>query len=224
MRQALRNRGAYKVSDLRKWNLILNGSCRSFLALFPGLFIVGCYQLLMDKSPSVVHQKRHSSSKTSSVQAKGPLIRTQSPVPAVKKAPDGILKISFQDLQFKGPLQVGLNSKDLLKVLPNESQNWRGQRIRILGFMDPMTAFYATGISQFVLVRDTSWVSFEAAARRSLDQKVAVTLKSGTTTDYIDRDVVVVEGVFRIDPQIQGDSGQVQTLYGLDDARIVPRK
>lgn len=141
-----------------------------------------------------------------------------------------VVKLLIPDKKFKveGPqksLRVSFDDFDLLKVLnmdpvtedaPSRMPEWLkeldGKRIRLRGFMYP--EFMETGITGFVLARDNEICCF--GRDPLVYDLVAVFMRDGVTTNYIENRPFDVVGVFHI-----GDSITPGRLYSLDDAIVI---
>lgn len=139
-----------------------------------------------------------------------------------KEGPKKALRLeSFDDID----LEKVLNTKTLTVDLPNQMPDWlkdlNGKRIRVRGYMHPASAFTSEGIKRFTFCRDTSACCF--GPDPTIYYLIQVTMKSGTSTEYVEREAFDVEGTFRIEPIVQERSGQIAEFYHLDDAQIVKR-
>lgn len=138
-----------------------------------------------------------------------------------KEGPAKASRVSFDDID----IEKVLNTKKLSLNIPDKMPEWLkkldGQRIRLRGFMHPQSAFQETGIKRFVLCRDTSACCF--GPNPTVYYLVETTLKSGTTTNYIDNKAFDVEGVFRIKPQELEGTDEIDRFYYLDDAQVVKK-
>ena len=155
--------------------------------------------------------------------AKPPLGQITVLVPKKELKPEGpnqALRITFDDLDLELVLNTRALSVDLPKYMPEWQKKLDGQRIRIQGYMHPGSAFQEDGLKDFVLCRDTP-INFQAPQR--MDRMFRATLKAGTTTRYVDNKAFDVEGIFRIKPVLDKESGELDQFYQLDDAQIVPR-
>jgi hypothetical protein len=72
-----------------------------------------------------------------------------------------------------------------------------------------------------MLVRDTGLCCF--GPKGKIYDMIAVTLKPGTTTEYIELRPFDVVGRFRIECAMIEDEGLIYQLYLLDDAQIIQR-
>ncbi len=105
--------------------------------------------------------------------------------------------------------------------MPEWLKKLNGQRIRLRGYMHPQSAFQEDGLKRFVLCRDTSACCF--GPNPTIFYLVEVTMKSGTSTSYIDNKAFDVEGIFRIRPEVLEGTDEVDRFYYLEDAQVVKR-
>ncbi|MSR59028.1 MAG: hypothetical protein EXS05_15525 [Planctomycetaceae bacterium] len=134
----------------------------------------------------------------------------------VAEGPQGALRIEFDDLDLTKLIQMKPITADCINRMPAWLRNLNDKTIRIGGYMRPSVV--ATGISQFLLVRELNLMSFGPAPK--IDRMIYVTLEPGTTTDYIELKSFDVVGTFRIEI-LTIDDGLLYGLYHLDDAAIV---
>lgn len=154
--------------------------------------------------------------------------------PSAEPRPAGIQLLipekEFSRVGANGPLRVSYDDIDLLKVLnmepvpadcaeyfPDWLKSLNGAEIRIRGFMLPPNR--ETGLPAFQLARDNQICCF------GRDPKVydlfPVTLKEGTTTNYIPNRPFDVVGRFHIRPDVY--RGELLNLYEIEDAEIITR-
>jgi len=139
--------------------------------------------------------------------------KTEGPL----KAP----RVSFDDIDIEKVLNTKKLSLDLPKKMPEWLRKLDGQRIRLRGYMHPAAAFQADGLKRFVLCRDTSVSCF--GPNPTIYYLVEATMRSGTSTSYIENRAFDVEGVFRIKPEVLEGTDDVERFYFLDDAQIIKK-
>ena len=76
-------------------------------------------------------------------------------------------------------------------------------------------------MKRFVLCRDTGPCCF--GPKPTIYYLVEVTLKSGTSTSYIENKAFDVEGVFHIKPEALEGTDEVERFYFLDDAQMIKK-
>ena len=96
------------------------------------------------------------------------------------------------------------------KMLTADIKKLEGKPVRIRGYILP--SFQASGIKQFVLVRDNMECCFGPGA--ALFDCILVEMVSGKTTDYTVKPVTV-EGTFTI-KEFKGLDGKHLAIYHLD--------
>lgn len=123
-----------------------------------------------------------------------------------KAAAQKVLDINFDHVKFemkKGdPFERSMLTPAIKKL--------DGQNIRIRGYILP--AFKATGLEQFVLVRDNMECCFGPGA--ALYDCILVEMLDGASTDYTVRPVSV-EGTFTV-KELKGLDGKHLAIYHLD--------
>jgi hypothetical protein len=131
--------------------------------------------------------------------------------PLTTVGPDAAVCVSYQDIEV-----------DHVSARESELPTWltalAGRRVRIRGFMRP--PFQETGLRGFHLTRDDQFCCFGPSPRPC--DVIRVTLRDGTTTDYIPDRPFDVVGTFRVEPQSAPD-GTLEELYRLQDAVLVQR-
>jgi hypothetical protein len=133
--------------------------------------------------------------------------------------PEGALRVGFDDLDLLKILKMDPVTPDCVEKMPGWLQKLDGKKIRIRGFMKP--GLLLTGIPQFTFVRDTGLCCF--GPKGKIYDLIAVTLKGGTTTDYIELRPFDVVGTFKIDLLQLDDDGTIHGLYWINDAVIVQK-
>ncbi|MSR60806.1 MAG: hypothetical protein EXS05_24725 [Planctomycetaceae bacterium] len=134
------------------------------------------------------------------------------------EAPHGALRVGFDDLDLLKLLRMEPVTPDCVDKMPGWLRNLNGKTVRIRGFMKP--GLVISGIPQFLFVRDTGLCCF--GPKGKIYDMIAVTLKPGTTTEYIELKPFDVVGTFRIEI-LALDDGMLFGLYYLDDATIVQK-
>lgn len=132
------------------------------------------------------------------------------------EGPDGALRVGFDDLDLLKVIRMDPVTPDCKEKMPGWLRNLDGKRVRIRGFMKP--GLLLTGIPQFLFVRDTGLCCF--GPKGKVYDMIAVTLKAGTTTDYIELRPFDVVGTFRIEV-LELDDGTIFGLYYIDDGVII---
>jgi hypothetical protein len=132
------------------------------------------------------------------------------------EGPDGALRLTFGDLDLQKQVNLQTITADCVEKMPDWLKALAGRRVRLRGYMKP--GYTTEGISQFLFVRSTDLCCFQPKGR--VDHMIATTLKTGTTTEFIDLKPFDVAGTFRID-LVQLDDGLIFLLYHVDDATII---
>lgn len=197
------------------WSQVVYGSLL-------GLLLCGVY-LASDEAA----EKREAAATSKDVSAPGdkpPLGKITVLVPKKEfktEGPSKSLRVSFDDIDIEKVLNTKKLSLDLPKQMPEWLKKLNGQRIRLRGYMHPQSAFQEDGLKRFVLCRDTSACCF--GPNPTIFYLVEVTMKSGTSTSYIDNKAFDVEGIFRIKPEVLEGTDEVDRFYYLEDAQVVKR-
>ncbi len=134
------------------------------------------------------------------------------------EGPDGALRVSYDDLDLLKVLNMDPVSLDADKKMPKWLKDLDGKRIRLRGFMFP--PFMNTGISVFVLARDTQICCFGRNPKPY--DVIRVVMREGVTTDYIELRPFDVVGKFHIE-MLSYDDEKVDGVYYIDDAVIIQR-
>lgn len=129
-----------------------------------------------------------------------------------KEGSEGSLRISFDDLDLLRVLNMEPVPLDAARHFPGWLSALDGQNVRLRGWMFPPPQ--TEDLPQFLFVRDNQICCFGREAK--VYDKVAVTLKDGVTTNYIQGRPFDVEGRFRIQAEVLGD--ELYLLYFLEDA------
>lgn len=172
-------------------------------------------------------EKRESTTKKDEAAASGdkpPLGTVTVLVPKREfktEGPQKTPRVTFDDIDIEKVLNTKKLSLDLPKKMPDWLKKLDGQRIRLRGYMHPAAAFQSEGLKRFVLCRDTSVCCF--GPNPTIYYLVESTLKSGTSTSYIENKAFDVEGIFRIKPEVLEGTDEVERFYFLDDAQIIKK-
>ena len=175
-------------------------------------------------SAMVAAEKREPSEKTDgevSKSDKPPLGQITILVPEREFKTEGdnkALRVRFDDLDIARVLNTKKVSLDLPEKMPEWMKKLNGKRIRLRGFMHPSAGFKEDGISRFWFCRDLPY-----DLRMPVYHLVDTTLKTGTSTNYIENKHFDVEGVFRIKPEVSEGSDEVDRFYLIEDAEIVKK-
>jgi len=157
---------------------------------------------------------------------------TASPETLKNLVPNKIeLKVPHKDFDRVGKeraLRVTYDDLDLLKVLnmepvplnaeeflPDWLKKLNGEKVRLRGWMFPPLS--TEGLPAFLFVRDNQICCFGREAK--VYDKVRVTMKDGTTTDYIFGRPFDVIGTFHIESEER--DGELYFLYSIDDAVVM---
>ncbi len=132
------------------------------------------------------------------------------------EGPGGAVRITFDDLDLQKLLQMDPVTPDCIEKMPDWLKGLSGRTVRVRGYMKPGTQL--SEIPQFLLVRSTDLCCF--GPKGKVYHMIAVSLKPGTTTDYIELKPFDVVGNFRID-MIQLDDGTIFLLYHISDGLII---
>lgn len=132
------------------------------------------------------------------------------------EGPQEALRVNFDDLDLMKLLNMDPVTPDCIDKMPGWLKDLNGKTVRIRGFMKPSGV--TEGIPQFVFVRSTDLCCF--GPKGKVYHLIAVTLKKGLTTDYIELKPFDVVGKFRIE-MIQLDEGLIFLLYHIDEAAII---
>jgi hypothetical protein len=168
---------------------------------------------------SAIAASTSSSSKDALAVEKPPLGQIKILVPTQKfrkEGPNKVLRVDYNDID----VEKVLNTKQLTAELPDKMPDWlkklNGKRVRMRGYMLP--TFQNEGIKRFTLCRDTSACCF--GPDPTIYYLIDTTMKSGTSTSYVEAKAVDIEGIFRMEP-VFNSSGIIAQFYHLDDAQVV---
>ncbi|MCA9081586.1 MAG: hypothetical protein KDA58_13565 [Planctomycetaceae bacterium] len=130
------------------------------------------------------------------------------------EGPEKALRVTFDDIDLLKVLNMEPVVPEVMDHLPDWMLALDGKRIRLRGWMFPPSR--EDGISRFMFVRDNGICCFGRLPK--VYDKLAVTLKSGTTTSYIQGRPFDVIGVLSIEADVEDD--EVMWLFALDDAEV----
>jgi hypothetical protein len=123
----------------------------------------------------------------------------------VTELPEGHQRVNFTELSKHEPIF----SEGKLHVDP-EVAALDGQPIYIKGYMYPTRQ--QTGISEFVMVKDTGQCCF--GGQPKLTDMIVVKFEDGLTVDHREQQLVGVGGIFRVRAGVQ--SGVLTAIYTLE--------
>lgn len=127
---------------------------------------------------------------------------------------EGAHRVGFDDVDLLKVIAMDPVTTDCVEKMPGWLRDLNGKKVRIRGYMKP--GFSLTGIPRFTFVRDTGLCCF--GPKGKIYDLINVTLKEGTTTEYIELRPFDVVGTFRID--LREYDGEIAELYWIDDAAI----
>jgi len=128
---------------------------------------------------------------------------------------EGALRISFDDLDLLKLINMDPVTSDCVEKMPAWLKELAGKKVRIRGFMKPVSV--TEGLPAFPFVRSTDMCCF--GPKGKVYHMIDVTLKPGLTTDYIELKPFDVEGSFRI--ELAELDGLIFFIYHIDNAAIV---
>lgn len=134
------------------------------------------------------------------------------------EGPDDAVRVGYDDLDLLKVLNVDKTTPGIDRHFPAWLKGLSGQRVRIRGFMVPPGQ--ESDLPFFVLARDTGVCCF--GPNPTPYYLIAVTMREGTTADYIPNRPFDVAGRFKIELSILED-GTVAGLYFIEDAQVVDR-
>jgi hypothetical protein len=134
----------------------------------------------------------------------------------VVEGPNEALRVTFDDLDLMKLINMDPVTSDCVEKMPGWLRDLDGKQVRIRGYMKP--SGLAEGIPEFIFVRSTELCCF--GPKGKVYHLIAVKLKAGTTTDYIELKPFDVAGKFRIE-KIELDDGLIYLLYHIDEATII---
>lgn len=124
--------------------------------------------------------------------------------------------VSFEKLD---PLNKGVKyeyRRDDVEQIRKQLGEVDGARVRIRGFMYP--TYDVTGVRKFLLAKELRLTNF--VGPMGITELIPVSMRPGTTTNYIQNTQFNLEGILHIDPVFE--DGECVQLYRIDNARIVP--
>lgn len=124
------------------------------------------------------------------------------------------LLVTFDDLNLQKVLKMELVTEDVASLMPEWMRSLDGKQVRIRGYMYP--TFESENINRFTLIDNNRIMNFGPGWQ--VYQCVDVTLKDGTTTNYLDNRLFDVVGRFKID--LVKHEEQIVSLYRLEGAVI----
>ncbi len=127
----------------------------------------------------------------------------------------GALRISFDDLDLMKLINMDTVTPDCVEKMPAWLKELSGKKVRIRGFMKPLNV--AEDLPEFPLVRSTDMCCF--GPKGKVYHMIAVRLRPGLTTDYIELTPFDVEGNLRVEVEELG--GLIIYIYHIDDAAII---
>ncbi len=133
----------------------------------------------------------------------------------VTEGAEKALRVTFDDIDLLKVLNMDPVPPDVADHLPGWLSGLNGERIRLRGWMFPPSR--EDGISRFMFVRDNGICCF--GRRPQVYDKVAVSLKDGLTTRYIQGRPFDVIGVLSVEADVE--DGEVIWLYALSDATVI---
>ncbi len=125
------------------------------------------------------------------------------------------LRITFDDIDLLKVLNMEPVPKDADQHMPKWLSDLNGQRIILRGWMYP--AGRSDGIERFMFVRDSGLCCF--GSNPKIYDKLAVTMRDGVTTKYIQGRAFDVVATLRIEADILDD--ELFFLYHLDDSIVI---
>jgi hypothetical protein len=131
-----------------------------------------------------------------------------------REGKDRALRVSYDDIDLLRVLNmepVPLNAEE---YLPPWLKALNGEKVVLRGWMFP--PLMTEGLPAFLFVRDNQICCFGREAK--VYDKVRVTMKEGTTTDYIFGRSFDVIGTFHIEAEER--DGELYFLYSIDDAVV----
>ena len=133
----------------------------------------------------------------------------------VTEGAEKALRVTFDDIDLLKVLNMDPVPPDVEDHLPGWLAGLNGERIRLRGWMFPPSR--EDGITRFMFVRDNGICCF--GRRPQVYDKVAVSLKDGLTTKYIQGRPFDVIGVLTVEADVE--DGEVIWLYALNDATVI---
>jgi len=125
------------------------------------------------------------------------------------------IRASFDDIDLLKILNMAPVPTDAADHFPDWLQALDGEHVRVRGYMRP--GFEAEDITEFLFVRDNGACCY--GPRPKIYDMIAVELKDGQSTDWIEDTPFDVEGTFRIESHV--DEVELYGLFFIDDGVII---
>jgi hypothetical protein len=137
----------------------------------------------------------------------------QPQAPARAESPG---RVAIKDITFDA-LKFDIKAGDAFErsMIPQATEALHGKAVRVRGFIHPQFAFMDTGLTAFILTRDSGTCCF--GPNRALCDFIVVHMNPGKTANY-SLTPIAVEGRFTIEELVDPadpDSG-VGAIYRLD--------
>ncbi len=131
--------------------------------------------------------------------------------PIAPAAPPAMRDITFDALKF----DIKAGDPYERSMIPRQTEGLHGKPIRIRGYIHPQFAFMETGLTEFILTRDSNTCCF--GPNRALCDFIVVRMNPGKTANY-SLYPIAVEGVFAIKELVDPIDPQraVGAIYRLD--------
>lgn len=133
----------------------------------------------------------------------------------IAEGPEQALRVTFDDIDLLKVLNMEPVPPNAVDYLPGWLKDLDGKRIILRGWMFPSGR--QEGITRFMFVRDNGICCFGREPK--VYDKLAVTLRNGQSTRYIQGRPFDVVGTFTIEPDVEGDD--IFWLYHLEDALVI---
>lgn len=133
----------------------------------------------------------------------------------VAEGPEQALRVTFDDIDLLKVLNMEPVPPNAVDYLPAWLKDLDGKRIILRGWMFPSGR--QEGITRFMFVRDNGICCFGREPK--VYDKLAVTLRNGQSTRYIQGRPFDVVGTLTIEPDVEGDD--IFWLYHLEDALVI---
>jgi hypothetical protein len=144
-------------------------------------------------------------------------VRLLVPDTDIRTEADGVLRITYDDLDLLRILNMDPVTPDAVDYFPDWLKNLDGKKVRIRGFMGP--TFEAADLTQFVIARDLGECCFGPGAR--IYNLVMVEMRPGKTANYVALRPIDVVGTFHINLDVEQDT--ILGLYAISDAQVIER-
>ncbi|SFI00472.1 hypothetical protein [Planctomicrobium piriforme] len=158
----------------------------------------------------------------------GPAFKLKEPLPIkllvptrdfVAEGSEHALRVTYDDLDLLKVLNMDPVPPNAAEYFPDWLKNLDGKRVVLRGWMYPPSR--QDGIASFMFVRDNGLCCF--GSKPKIYDKVAVKMRPGTTTHYIQGRPFDVIATLTIAPEIEGDDETLWWMYFLDDAVVVEK-